>query len=94
MIHNKELLKAYLKASLVQGTDPLGNKVPGQRQALLKVVDKKTVAGELPDAVDDLVDGIAEGLSQYLRDWQAQQTVFVPGITSGPSSTIGTLPPI
>ena len=85
----KAFIKLYLTTALLTGTDPLGNAVSGQRKAFLKVVDGVTVPGELPEAVDDLVDGLAEGIANAWFTWQATQPVT--GTAAG-VPVIGQLP--
>jgi hypothetical protein len=46
----------------------------------------------LPDALQKLVEGFAGGDNVWFSQWQATQTVLVPGVTSGPSTAVGTLP--
>lgn len=48
---------------------------------------------ELPDDMKRLVKGLSVGLSQQWVVWQAAQVVNVPGVTSGPATTFGSLTP-
>jgi hypothetical protein len=86
----KASIKEAIKDVLVTGTNALTeNRNPGEREAILKVDETVTppvtVAGELPDTVDDMVDGIAEGLETVLAEklaaiwdtWQKAQSVAV-----------------
>jgi len=46
----------------------------------------------LPDALQKLVEAWATGDADWFATWQATQTTLVPGVVSGPSTAIGTLP--
>lgn len=50
------------------------------------------VPGELPDALEDMIDAFTEGLANRLATWQAAQTVSVVGVTPGVGTAVGTLP--
>jgi hypothetical protein len=54
------------------------------------------VPGELPDALSDIIEAVAEGLAVQWSLWQASQTVVgtATGVTSGPASVpvVGALP--
>jgi len=50
------------------------------------------VPGELPDALVNIIDAVAEGLSVQWATWQARQTVLVTGVTPGAGVAPGTLP--
>lgn len=81
----KEEIKSFIVAALT--TD---NALSG-RTSFAKVVEGETFPGELPDAMEDFVDGISEGISRAWVEWQRKQTVVttVAGVTVGAASVPG-----
>lgn len=67
----KEEIKSFIVAALTTNDEASG------RTSFAKVVDGETLTGELPDAMDDFVDGMSEGISRMWAQWQAQQPVDI-----------------
>lgn len=95
-VPTKESIKAYLVEALVTGTDPFSEPVSGQRRAILKIVDRVPVQGEVPVQIDEFIDALAEGLAKQWLVWQSSQTVLgtATGVSSGSgiAPVTGTLP--
>lgn len=80
---SKGEIKRFIVAALT--TDTAG------RTSFAKIVDGETLAGELPDAMEDFVDGVSEGIANMWEKWQKEQTVVttVAGVTVGGASVPG-----
>ena len=66
-----DVLKANMKAALISRFSKRDD-------------DGNVVAGEIPQAMEDLVAGISEGVAQTWSQWQATQLVN-GGVTTGGS---------
>jgi hypothetical protein len=97
--------KAEFKAALLAAatnlairTDNTKPRQPGVNQAFLKAImvegTPTSVPGEVPDAVNDLFDVMAEALNLVWIRWQASQTVFIQPtvLTTLPGTVIATTP--
>lgn len=80
----KELVKQVIRKELLKGDDPVSvatgetSRTPGSRVAFVKTKMENrqltSMSGQLPDRMEDLVDGISEALAKIILSLQVKDT--------------------